>query len=227
MRAVTKILNVAVLLCLIQLVQAQVSIGLKTGLNYTNVSVAGVGDLVPDAKMIDGWNAGLVAEIPINSSFAFQPELSYTRKGFKVKEGFNFEVFNLPVPLGVEAHTRVSYVEVPLLGKYKFGAENVGGYLIAGPYVAYGTQAELQTIANFIIDINVYQTDIDLSNDTFHRMEAGAMGGLGFWAGNESGKFFADARFQHGLTDLFNDPIVDVQMKNKGISLNVGYLMSF
>lgn len=227
MRTILKNLFAALFLVAAFTSQAQVSLGLKAGLMYSNVSVNGVGDLVPSTKIINGYSVGAVAEIPLLNGFAFQPELTYTTKGFRVKEGLDLNLFNLPLPVGVEAHTRVQYVEIPLLGKYNFGTDVVGGYVIGGPYAGFATKARLETKANFIIDFNVYETDINLKNDNFQRFEAGLMGGAGVWAKAGNGKIFLDARYQHGLSDLFNDPIVDLQMKNRNIGINAGYMMSF
>ena len=207
--------------------QAQISYGIKVGRNAANVNVDGVGNIVPNTKTISNYNLGFVAEIDIANGFAFHPELNFKTKGFKVKEGLDVNIFKIPVPLGVEAHTEVKYVEVPLLGKYKFGNEKAGAYVLAGPYAGFARKATLKTKANVIIDFNLTSTDIDLTNDTYQRFEVGAMGGLGVWTKAGNGQLFADARYQHSLTDLFNDPLVDIQMQNNGFGVNVGYMMNF
>jgi len=35
------------------------------------------------------------------------------------------------------------------------------------------------------------------------------------------GEFFADARYVHGFSDLYNAPVVDLNLKNKGIGVTV------
>ena len=226
MRTYQKFAGIALFLLMTVVSQAQVSFGFKAGRNSSNVAIQGTGNII-NPKTISSYNIGAVAEIPLMNGFAFQPELTFKQKGFKVKEGLDVNVLNIPLPLGVEAHTEIKYVEVPLLGKYKFGRENIGGYILAGPYVGMARKATLKTKANVIIDFNITSTDIDLSNDNYNRMEAGAMGGVGFWAKAGNGQFFADARYQHGLTDLFNDPRVDIQMSNTGFGMNIGYMMAF
>lgn len=205
---------------------AQVSVGFKVGHNTSSVKVEGVGDVL-SPKTIGNYNIGAVAEIRVAPGFAFQPELNFKRKGFKVKEGIDVNLLNIPIPLGAEAITEIKYVEMPLMGKYKFGKDGIGGYVMAGPYVGYAHQATLRTKANVLIDFNLTNTELDLTNDNYNRLDAGAIGGVGFWASAGQGQFFADARIQHSMNDMFNDPLVDVQMQNKGFEFNAGYMYRF
>lgn len=215
------------ILGLVQFSSAQVSIGFKGGVNYSSVSLAGTGKFTPNIKTMDGFTAGFVAEIPLLNGFAFQPELAFSRKGFRVTDGLDLDLFNLPIPLGAEAHTKINYVEMPLLGKYAMGSERAGVYMLLGPYVGYATNAELQTKARVLIDINLTTTTIDLDNDRYDRWDAGVVGGLGVWVKAGSGKIFFDTRYQQGFTNMFEDTRVDVRMKNRGIGINAGYMIQF
>lgn len=221
-----KYVSILAFLMMSMAVQAQVSLGFKVGRSASNVTLNGTGNVL-NTQNISHYNIGAVAEIELQNGFAFQPELNLRKQGFRVREGLDVNVLNIPIPLGVEAHTELKYVEIPLLGKYKFGQENMGGYVLAGPYAAYARQATLRTRANVIIDFNLTKTDIDLSNDNYNQWEAGAMGGVGFWAKAGNGQFFVDARYQHSLSDFFNDPIVDITMQNNGFGVNAGYLFAF
>lgn len=84
-------------------------------------------------KSKTGYNFGLVADIAIGKSFYFQPGLSLTSKGSKVR-GMDYEEW------GGEANLNAVYLQVPLLFAYKIflkkwnNSFNIG----VGPYIAYG-----------------------------------------------------------------------------------------
>lgn len=204
---------------------AQISIGAKTGVNLADTRIDGLIDgLVPDPGVYAGFTAGVVAEIPVSGGLSFRPELNYTQKGFILSQALDVNVLGIDVPVGAKAKTRVNYLELPLMLKYSFGSREAGLYVLGGPTVAYAANAHLRPVATVLIDINLPRTDISLSNDIYQRWEvAGTLGAGGqIKAGN--GQFFADARFNLGLTNMLNNPIVDIRIKNQGVCLSAGFL---
>lgn len=201
--------------------------GIKTFGNFANVKATGISDALPQTKTIDGFDITAFIEIPIQDNFSFQPEISYNKKGFRIKEGLDLKLFNFDIPVGLEAHTELKYVQVPLLGKYTLANEKAGLYFMAGPSLAFATNATLKTKARFIIDFNITQTDIDLSNDDFNRFELAALGGMGGFVNIGSARLFAEMRYHWGLTDLMADPIVDVHLKNRVLGLGAGLQFQF
>ena len=78
--------------------QAQINFGGKVGANLSNF----IGDDADDAKSKFGFNVGVLAEIPIASTFAVKPELVFSTQGSKTETGsdkyiFRLDYFNLPV----------------------------------------------------------------------------------------------------------------------------------
>lgn len=206
---------------------AQTSIGFKGGFNYANVpEPSAVSGIVPDFKFVLGKSFAVVADIGVNDQFSFQPELAYTQKGFAIREGFDINLFDVPIPLGVKAVTKVNYIEAPLLAKYKFGNEKVGAYLLAGPTLGYATGGRFQTKAQILVDIKLVDQKLDLDNLGYERFEVGGTlgAGINFNTGN-GGSFFIDARYTKGFTNVYDVPIVDLKLKNQGFGISVGYLM--
>ena len=206
--------------------QAQVSIGLRGGYQVANINTTdGLNALTPDFKAIDGFSIGAVAEVPLGYGFHFQPELAYTRKGFSVQESTALELFNLPIPVGVEAISRFDYLEAPLLMKYKFGDGRVNAYVAAGPTFGYALDGQLITRANALLDIKLLDTDIDLDAINYERFEVGAAlgGGVSFYT--PFGQLFIDARYNHGFTQVYDIPVVDEKVKNKSFGINVGFMV--
>lgn len=198
------------------------SFGVKTFANFSNVKVSGLGGFLSETKSTDGFDITGFIEIPLVENFSLQPELSYNKKGFKVSEGIDLNLFNIDIPVGLEAHTEVHYLQAPILGKYTLQNKTAGLYFMAGPSIAMATNATLRTKARLLIDFNITRTDINLSNDNFNRFELAALAGMGGFVNIGNARLFAEVRHHWGLTDLMADPIVDVQLKNRALGLGVG-----
>ncbi len=217
---------VAFLLMAAFTVHAQFSVGIRGGVNWANIQATeALDNITPDFKNLDEWNLALVAEYAISDNFAFQPELEFVKKGFRIKENFGVELFNTPLPLGVNVESRFRYVNMPLLAKVKFGDNVVKGYALAGPTFGYALNGNLITKANVIIDIKLLDEKIDLQDIDYQRLEVGGMLGAGLSFDTNAGQFFIDARYNHGFTELYDIPYAEEKVKNKGFGINVGFMM--
>ncbi len=205
--------------------QAQVSLGLRGGYQMADINATdGLDALAPDFRAIDAFSIGAVLEVPLGYGFNFQPELAYTRKGFSIQESTAIDLFNIPIPVGVEAISRFDYLEAPLLMKYKFGDGRVNAYLAAGPTFGYAIDGQLITRANALVDIKLLDTDIDLDAINYERFEVGAAlgGGVSFYT--PFGQLFVDARYNHGFTQVYDIPVLDERARNRSFGVNVGFL---
>ncbi|MDX1479652.1 MAG: porin family protein [Saprospiraceae bacterium] len=203
--------------------------GIKAGVQMSDIAVSGLdlGFNLLDPQMTPGITAGLYAEVPMGQGWYFAPEFNYTQKGFKVYEGINVDVFGANVPIGAEAITKLHYLEAPLALKYKFGNGAVNGYLKAGPTVGYALSGTVITRINSFLDFDIARIPIDLQGSMYNALEVGGLAGVGFEVRSGSGKFFADLTYQHGFTDLINEPVVDIRVKNQAVGLGVGYALNF
>ena len=156
MNRAKKSITTTIAILLVTYTFAQVSLGLKGGINFANIAIPEIAIInIPDAQANKSFTFGAVAEIGIANGFAIQTELNYTKKGFIINEGIPLEIANIPLPVGVKVTTDLNYMELPILAKYNFGNEKVGGYLTAGPTMSYASSGRFRTAANFIIDLNV------------------------------------------------------------------------
>lgn len=228
MKAITNFLTLALFFVGTLAATAQVSVGVRTGANWANINATQTLDqIIPDFKTTSHLNFGLVSEIAITDQFAFQPELAFVKKGFELDEGVDLELFGIDVPVGVSAESRFSYVEMPLLAKYKFGTEGLSAYVVAGPTLGFATGGRLITKADvFITDINLTNTPINLDAIDYQRLEVGGTVGFGAAVNTGFGQIFADARYNHGFTQLYDIPLVDEKISNKGFGVNVGMMVS-
>ena len=206
---------------------AQFSAGIKGGVNFANVYTTEVlGNLTPDFKYIDEFNFGIVGELGLTDHFALQTEVNVIKKGLKFSDGFNANVFNTSIPLGVTSEARFTYLELPVLAKVKFGDGPLQAYAIAGPTFGYATGGRLDNKANVLVEIDLGSIDINLDQINYERFEVGAQAGIGATLRLGQTQLFADARYSMGFTELYNIPVVEEKVKNKGVALSAGILFN-
>lgn len=205
---------------------AQIALGLKGGANFGTVhATETLNSLAPDFKYATGAVAGGVAEINFGRYFALQPEVNWVQKGFRFNEGINIPVGKIDIPAGVEATIRTNYIEVPLLAKLKLGNDRVQGYAVLGPSFAYGLNGKLITRTRFLFEFDPIRTDLNFNDLGYERFEVSAVGGLGLQFNFNGVKWFADARYTHGFTELYNFPVVNEQVKNRGVAVTTGVML--
>ena len=212
--------------------QAQdISFGIKTGIQSANVKVPGfIDDIsqVPDFKSITTFNIGVVSEIGLHENFAIQPELAFTQKGFKIKEGMDLSLFGVQLPVGVVAVSKFNYLEMPLLAKAKFGNEKSKFYLLAGPTFGYAMNGKLDTRAKVLVETHLFETPIDLDAVGYERWEVGGMAGAGVSIGTGNGsQLFFDVRYTHGFTQPYDIPVVRERVQHNSLGVNIGFTMPF
>ena len=202
---------------------SQVNLGFSAGVNASKVSSGDFAGFSPNFKSIDGSRLAALVEIELTDKFSIQPEIAYTNRGFKIKEGLDLKLFGFDLPLGVEAVTKFKYIEIPLLAKYKFGNKAVKAYVIAGPNFGYATKGKLKTKANFIIDIPISSSEINLNSNNIQRFDFSGVIGAGLDFNVGKGSIFFDARYIHAFTKMDNISIVDLSVKNRNFGVNLGY----
>jgi hypothetical protein len=153
-----------------------------------------------------GYTASVVAEFPVLDFFAFQPELSFIQKGYKM----NFTILDTTL----ETRYILNYIEAPLLLKGVFGTETVKGYVLAGPTFGYAF--------NGFEKLDGQKNDISFEHK--QRFEIGLQFGIGFGLDLGPGTFFLDGRYGLGITDVDDSKEFDIVWKNRGINIGMGYL---
>jgi hypothetical protein len=180
--------------------QAQsVHFGLKAGASLTNVTKSG-----DDAANKFGFNGGVLANFAVNDMFSIQPEVLYSNKGFKAKNGSNNERLAL------------NYIDVPVLAKIATGA--TGLFFELGPQVGFRTSAAYKDSDNSIS-----------FNDAIKSVDFGYAAGLGFQT--ESGAMIG-LRYNGGFTNVAKDngsfaglPTTGGEGKNSAFQLYLGYMI--
>lgn len=162
---------------------AQTGFGIRGGVNFANLN-----DIDGEVDSRTGFMAGLYFNFPVtNSPVSIQPEVLYTQKGFESGD----DTFQL------------DYVEVPVLAKFNFITNgNITPNVYFGPYVGFNVSAEVDTGNGDGLFGDDTETDIE---DGVENTDFGVTvgGGLDF------GRFDLGVRYNAGLTEVFEDGLID------------------
>jgi len=179
--------------------QAQVRLGLKSGLNISSFYGDDTEGL--DSKL--GFVGGFFISYQSKNLFILQPEVSYTTKGATAKiESASFTL-------------SYDYIEIPILFKFEFPLDDNPGFkpaLFAGPFVAFKTKA------NVILSVNG-ETEEESINSVAPRDYGFQIGGaLGYNIGKY--ELGLDVRYILGITSV-DTSVNGFDIKNRVINLNL------
>jgi opacity protein-like surface antigen len=166
------LLSAALLIAVSIGAKAQVSLGIKGGVNFSKISTDNVKE-----STLTGYQAGLFARV--GNSWYFQPELYLSGTGGKFESSDNNTAFNGKV--------RFTNLNVPLLIGRSFGQKDLNFRVMAGPIYTYQLDNSVSLGSN-----------ISGAADNFNKSNFGYQVG----AGVDIGSITADLRYEGGLTKV-------------------------
>ena len=202
---------------------AQVQVGIRGGANWGLASKpAFLGSLTPTFHPSPGPTGAIFLDIPLSNRVSLRPEVAYVQKGFLVKQGLDINLGGFSLPLGARIAYQAQTIEVPLLVKVNLSDGPIQPYLIAGPAVSYTFDGRVRTRATALITTRPIDVDVNYG-ETLNRWDVGAVGGLGLAMDAGAGKFFIEGRYTQGFTRQVQVPVVNVNVRNRGVAVSVGY----
>lgn len=224
------LLFLAVLTVQFNIVKAQTKIGIKAGMNLSNVIMKDNDGHQTATQSIPGFHVGANVEILVAGDFYLQPGVLYSTKGFKQQNGFAYST---------NFRATASYIEVPVNLLYK--PKLAVGHLIlgAGPYLAYGTGGTWRSDTNIqigdIVGTNVGKIIFrkDLSDGEYETYLYGKPldYGINFLVGYE---FFNQLSIQFnvqtGLANLepqYGGVKQGGKLNNTGFGISIGYKLEY
>lgn len=179
-------------------------IGIKGGLNLTNMYVSDISD----ENMKVGLNLGFFAKLPLTKGFSIQPELIYSNKGAK-------ETYNNFIQGSGEYRFNLHYIELPVLAVINLGKNfNIHG----GPYISYLAAANVKNLND---EDGIEGVD-ELDAENFNRIDYGVAAGFGI----DIDKITLGARYNYGLREIGKSGSLSGEVtkdsKNSAISLYIG-----
>ncbi len=223
------LLFAAVSLLSVSLLQAQSPyIGIKTGIQKHTVDVSG--SFVDFNTVIDEVTHatfGLVAGLDLSDKFSLQTEINYTRRGFETEAGTSISILGADVPAAVSAATKLDYIEVPLLAKYRFGNGPLKFYAEGGGYAGYAASANIEVKGRFLFDVVIMDEEINLNDESFNRFDYGLSYGAGVEYELETGRFVFGVRGQQSMNNMLDDTTLDLNLRNSSLGATVSYVHLF
>lgn len=207
------------------LLTAQAQWGFRAGAGQSEVRSGDIFDPVTDRLDAIGTTSfGAFAEIPVTPFISLRPGLEYGSRGSSLGLTEKVEVYGVELPIGARVKTRISYLDAPLLVQLTLPTESaVQPYALLGPRFGYATSAKLTTAARAVIEMNLYSTDLDLESIGYERFHVGLIGGLGAKARvGESVGLFVEARYEHGLSQPYDVPVIRDKVGFRGWNLGAG-----
>ncbi|MCX6213998.1 porin family protein [Spirosoma sp.] len=202
---------------------AQVQVGIRGGANFGFASKPEyLGSLTPDFHSSIGPTGALFLDIPLSDRVSFRPEVSYIQKGVAIKEGFDINLGGFSLPIGASIAYQSQQIEVPLLFKFNLSDGPVQPYFIAGPAVSYAFDGRIRTRASALVTTRPFDVDVNYGG-MLTPWDVSAVGGLGLAMDAGAGKFFVEGRYTHGFTRQVQVPVVNVNVRNRGVAVSLGY----
>ena len=175
--------------------------GVKAGYNYSTFS--GETSSLSTIEGLSGFYIGGLVELPISNVLSIQPELIFSRQGVALRQ--ELKGFGLNVSIN-NADIRLDYLNIPVMAKV-----NLGPLFLQGG-VQFGFLVGKPEVGRYITNVRMGTL---LDKDSYNSFDFGVGAGLGF---NFNRRFFAEARYTHSLTNVF-DPNDDY-FKASGIGSN-------
>jgi hypothetical protein len=203
---------------------AQIFVGVRGGLTGSTMSkFALLEKYTPNFKLLPAPTAAIFAEITLSERFSIQPELTFTQKGFMIRESFNMSGNNnalgIDIPIGGKFSLKNNHLELPILAKIKLGNPDEGhAYFMIGPSVGYLLDSKA-----VIRILDIFPIRTSLGTGLFHRAEFSGVAALGYEIPFRNGsKFFMEGRYQQGISRVLDVPIFQLPVRNQTFGFSTG-----
>lgn len=173
---------------------AQSSFGLVGGIVSSNITISGGGASV-SYNTRTGFAAGVSMAGPISQGLEFAPELLYIQKGSQINNGSS------------SVGLKVSYVELPLLFRVKFGSSSTRAFVLAGPAIGVKASCKLTASSGGTSG----SEDCDNSDEGLKSVDFGLM----FGAGIAHNRLSASVRYDLGLANTLKSTTSGLSYKNR------------
>jgi hypothetical protein len=181
----------------------EAGVGIKGGFTLSKFRMASADPLPFEWANLPGYAGGLYFNIGLGF-LSFQPEVLYTRMGGKYEIGedrleFHFDYLQVPVLLKINV--------VP--------AGPIRPFICGGGYGAYLIKAKGVMVVGGV----PVEEDI---RDTYQAFDYGVVGGVGLTFKLPGVALTVEGRYNHGLRNLYKDPLEGESMKNTSLMALVG-----
>ena len=226
--------NIILLLSFIAIavsINAQVRPGIKLGYNLSGVKADFTNGVAnPNAAsdpdnfhMKSGFQAGLIADCPVNDVISIQPGIRFSMMGFADKYSSNGNA---------KRSFSLFYLQVPVYAQYKLNiAEGTNILFQAGPYGGYGLFGRQKFIRKGKTqDLSDKQKKITFGNSSSEDIRKSFDWGVGAGVGIEYNRFQLMASYDFGAYEAIfvkkdaKSASYSVDMQNYNISITLAFI---
>jgi len=188
---------------------AQIQVGLKAGLNISDIVEDDPGEEATNFDTKLGFVGGVYFNYQFNNMFAVQPEIYYSMKGAKLKDQYN------------DLNLKLTYVEIPILLQFIVPLKGtpVKPLLFVGPAMGLNLTAKNERTNNG------QATEEDFK-DLIKSTDLGLVFGGGISLPLGKNQLGIDVRYSLGLSNIGKDT-GSATIKNNIITFNLFYGFSF
>ena len=153
---------------------AQWSVGAHGGITFTSIDRSQAGRIDETYNPLLGYNVGAKATYAVNSWLAIRADLNVMQRNHRLQRHINYLS-----PVYTD-HIN-TYLTLPLMADFSFGAERLRGHLLLGGFTGYWLCQRVRGTTYGMTDYEVFFNDFDeqrpfTSED--YRFDAGLLGGM-------------------------------------------------
>jgi hypothetical protein len=195
---------------------AQFSAGVKYG---NSISFIYSTDIFTPREVNDGLlrgqAGGIVMQYITQPHFGLQWEINFVQKGWIENFGNESDIFT----------TRLTYIDIPLLGHAYFGKKVVRYFVNAGPYLGYLISSQEEREGNFDDEDITFRYVEGRDN----KLDFGIRGGLGIEILTQVGMFQIEGGYNFGVASILDKNITPIptSVQNQSVVITLGYLYMF
>ncbi|GHV13023.1 hypothetical protein FACS1894162_9030 [Bacteroidia bacterium] len=145
----------------------------------------------------ESFALGIVGRYTFNNWLAVQAEPSLIQKNFSWErtEGSKYPDF-------YENRTN-NYLQLPVMAHFLFGGQQLKGFLNLGGFAGYQVSAHREGVTHDrATNLYSYDEPFEFDSTRDNRLEYGLLAGIGLEYDTNGFTFFAEGRYEYGLSDL-------------------------
>lgn len=204
----------------------QFSLGVQAGVNINHFDFDG------NLEGIDNLRStytkpfiGLTPQYDVNDKWALSSGLYLYNRGVNIGTSTSVSALGINIPIGISTDFNTLHLDIPLTVQYKVIDGPISIHATGGLGISNIIDAKIKPRATAILDFNLPQ--IDISTNELNKLSSYAIVGIRGDIKTRGGKIFGDIQYQQSLESLNTTSIINLDIKNKGFSVGIGYAMSF
>ena len=206
---------------------AQFSVGIRSGFLVSHMDYNGNTEIASNISQstVNPW-IGIMGDYMINDNFSIKSGVNYMTRGTNIGVQSDINLLGINVPVGVSSQFITKSIDIPLSLQYSIPFHSDWSiYGFGGIGLTKTLSAKIESQAQAFLSINL--PAVPVSTESFNDLESFGNIGIGskYYLGH--GNLFGEISYQHSFESVAPQMIVDLDIKNKGFSVSIGYAMSF